>query len=212
VLTVVIPRSIQAAFLTEKLATMVDAVDRMVEDTPVRPPVKSTGVVVDEASVIETAERIDSLRRVYGAAYRLTGGELILISERQCEDEDEDSLFDPFNFSAFTDVMYEIDSGTVAVTYAPDGQPETDAYVYYCWLPQVMPPPDGACLVMVGVSGYSLLSPASARLSAVLLAAVLIAAVPVVWVCYITSGITRVSDNKGGGAGDGGGADAGVHC
>jgi hypothetical protein len=106
-----------------------------------------------ERNIQNSMEFLDRLYQVYGSAYKIADGQLVLITERFYET----SPFEPLEFPEFWDAIFTQESGSLIIGYTPEGQDYRDLHLYFRWMPLYFPA-DERYLVIAGVSKDSITS------------------------------------------------------
>jgi hypothetical protein len=106
-----------------------------------------------ESNIRDFIEHADRMEQVFAAAYKVSGGEPVIFTERHAET----TSLDPFDYAEFLDAIRAADYGGVTVGFEPEGQEFRDSYLYYRWMPLYSAYPRRYLIVM-GVSEYAITS------------------------------------------------------
>jgi len=106
-----------------------------------------------EQNVIAAIEFLDHIYQVYAAAYKFEDGEFKLITSRNYET----SIFEPFDFSEFTEAVLTRKNGRLIFGYIPDKQTFRYLHIYFWRGPSYLPPEEQFVLV-AGVSEHSIVT------------------------------------------------------
>ena len=142
-------KEIKQSLMQEKYYEIIHAVDMLgaaVEANPDRPWGDH------ERNIVDSVEYLDGLEQVYAAAYEPTDSGLALITDRTFET----SIFEPFDYSEFVEMIGEKESGTITIGYTPEHQSYRELYIYFRWMP-VYSAPHSRYLVVAGVSEHSII-------------------------------------------------------
>lgn len=176
-------RQINSMLLHESFLKVVDCVDMLAaaaEATPER------AWFENEDNIIKSIEFVDEQYQVYGAVFKVVGGEPRLITERMFET----SVFDPFKFSVFWSEVFTKRRGSLVIGYTPRDQDYRDLLIYFRWMPDYS---EDGFLVVTGVSEYSVATEIPVLFSAGMWVNTLVTFVLNVWLVFL---IVRGGDNK----------------
>ena len=127
-------REIKDALLQEKYTEIVNIVNMLA--------VVTNGD--DEEILIKAAEFIDEINQIYGAVYKVTNGELMILTARNFET----SIFDPLDYADFIDAISGQDKGGAVIGYTPENQSFREMHIYFRWMA-------GKYLIVAGASEHS---------------------------------------------------------
>ena len=129
-------KQINATLLSEKCISVQHTVDMLA----------ASQVAANEDNIKSAVEYLDKLFQIYAEAYKVSGDEYVLISERYFET----SIFVPFHYPEFVNAITKHESGNLVIGYTPEEQIYRDLHIYFRWINQY--------LVIAGVSQYSIVS------------------------------------------------------
>jgi len=118
-----------------------------------------------EENIVPSIEFLDRKYRVYGAIYKPADNGFELITERfqepiQDKNSFSETLFNPFDYQEFIDLIDSKESGQLMLRFKPDGDISHDLHVYYRYMP-LYAPPEERYLVIGGLSKYSIVTNSS---------------------------------------------------
>ena len=148
---------IQKAMLKQKLLEVTDATNMLaaaVEGNEER------FWLDHELNIKNSAEFLDKLYQIYGAAYKQTDNGLELITDRSYET----SPFEPLEYPEFVEAVTGSERGNLIINYAPENQDYRDLHIYFRWMP-LYSPENERFLVIAGVSKYSIITKISTLVS-----------------------------------------------
>ena len=143
-------KEIQGALLLENYNKAVNYVDVLASAVEAN---KERKWLDHEQNICDAVEFIDQLYQMYGAAYKLVDGQLLLITERFYET----SPFELLDFTEFCDTVFGQESGGLIIGYAPESQAYRALHIYFQWMP-LYSPENERYLVVAGASAYSVTS------------------------------------------------------
>jgi hypothetical protein len=143
-------KEISGAMLREKYLEVVHATDMLaaaVEANPEREWLRH------ERNIIDSVEYVDRLEQVYAGAYKLSDGELVLLTERFYET----TPIVPTDYQEFLEAIYAYEYGGLVVGFAPEDQPYLEVHLYFRWAPLYSSVGE-RYLIVTGITEYSIVT------------------------------------------------------